>query len=654
MKTPRFISNLYFCLVLLLLLMLPVGQVLAADITVDADCSLANAMLSANGETMVEPLATCEAGDNAGGNNNGMDTITIDVAGTVDGKITLDATLSVSSDIAIEGKGNSINGAGNQIFTVTAGSLTLKDLTLSSGFSLTNGGAISVTDAALTLNNSAINGSGARGLGGGIYALDSDVSLIDSVVSGSLTNATIDDIVIEEEEPEATDGTETDVDAQADAMAETEDDAEAQEANDPVPEPTEEVVLPDVEGLSGGGVYFAGETSTLTIDRSGLDNNASPETGGGLYIASGFANISNSTISANQAGADGGGIYNAGNSILTHVTVVGNSAVNAGGVIDTTQLQLYNSILSDNEGGDCSGALNANIGNLIRDGSCNHDGLQNDPMLLLLAGAPAYYLPQLGSPAIDAAVADYCPATDQRGIDRLPETCDIGAAEHQPGVFNFQIQSALAALSTPDPGGSVTATLEPTEPPEPTEIPSTCLSLPSHVVVSNVTNSTQCKVVDEGGVGNQTLIDGGIYSALDIFGYLPSAIKVCFKHHTGAAVLLDAATSPRSIVPLFTWTEADKLCMNIDRPGTAVLMNLNFFTSGAITEPTWDLTNCKVTTTDILNLRSEANSTSSINANVLNGVELPADKKTTYWYRVDYYSTIGWLHSSYLSISDNC
>ena len=40
--------------------------------------------------------------------------------------------------------------------------------------------------------------------------------------------------------------------------------------------------------------------------------------------------------------------------------------------------------------------------------------------------------------------------------------------------------------------------------------------------------------------------------------------------------------------------------------------------------------------------------------NVLNGVELPADKKTTYWYRVDYYSTIGWLHSSYLSISDNC
>ena len=136
------------------------------------------------------------------------------------------------------------------------------------------------------------------------------------------------------------------------------------------------------------------------------------------------------------------------------------------------------------------------------------------------------------------------------------ETCDIGAAEHQPGVFNFQIQSALAALSTPDPGGSVTATLEPTEPPEPTEIPSTCLSLPSHVVVSNVTNSTQCKVVDEGGVGNQTLIDGGIYSALDIFGYLPSAIKVCFKHHTGAAVLLDAATSPRSIVPLFTWTRS--------------------------------------------------------------------------------------------------
>ena len=53
----------------------------------------------------------------------GLDTITLDVAGTVEGVITLDATLSVTSNIALEGSGFVIDGAGNQIFSVSAGSL---------------------------------------------------------------------------------------------------------------------------------------------------------------------------------------------------------------------------------------------------------------------------------------------------------------------------------------------------------------------------------------------------------------------------------------------------------------------------------------------------------------------------------------------------
>ena len=47
----------------LLLLVIPIGQALAADITVDEDCSLGNAILSANEQAMVEPRAECEAGD---------------------------------------------------------------------------------------------------------------------------------------------------------------------------------------------------------------------------------------------------------------------------------------------------------------------------------------------------------------------------------------------------------------------------------------------------------------------------------------------------------------------------------------------------------------------------------------------------------------
>ena len=200
-------------------------------------------------------------------------------------------------------------------------------------------------------------------------------------------------------------------------------------------EPTEEPA-PITWDTFGAGIYFEGAGNSLVIDKSGVDNNVSPSNGAGLYIASGTATITNSTISSNVAGGDAGGIYNAGESTLTHVTIVHNLAENTGGLIDSTTLLLYNSILADNDGGDCSGTLNGTIGNLIRDLSCNHDGHSDDPNLLLLGGSPAYYLPQTGSPALDAASPDYCLLTDQRGIDRTPDACDIGAAEHQPAYSN--------------------------------------------------------------------------------------------------------------------------------------------------------------------------------------------------------------------------
>ena len=656
MKTPSFISIMTICIAVLLLLLLPIGQALAADIMVDADCSLQNAILSANEEEMVAPLADCEAGDADDGSSQvdeggieipaGLDTITIDVSGTADGVITLGATQSVSSNIVIEGSGFVIDGAGNQVFNVTAGSLTANNLTVRGGWTEGNGGAIAVTNAAVTLNNSVVSGSGAKALGGGIYALDSDLTLIDSVVSGNATG------VVNKPEPlpapddddgDNGDGNNDGGSAQTAELEDTEPSAQT--------EPTEEPE-PITWDTFGAGIYFEGEANSLVIDKSGLDTNVSPSSGGGVYIASGRATITNSTISGNRVGEDGGAVYNAGYSTLTHVTVVNNSATNTGGIVDTTILLLYNSIVADNAGGDCFGTLNATIGNLIRDLSCGHDGLSDDPILLLLGGSPAYYLPQAGSPALDSAAPDYCLLADQRGIDRGPETCDIGAAEHQPGVFKFQIQSALAMLSTPDPGGSSSSSSEEARP-EPTPPPSSCLSLPSHITVSAF-SGTECRVLDATGVGNQTLINYGFRYAVDIYGNVSGAIKTCFQYHDGAIVLLDAANSPRNIVPLRSRNESGRICADVDRAGTAVLMPLDFYTSGQIPEPIWDLTGCTVSTTDILNLRSEPNSASSIVANVLNDVQLTADKRATYYHRVNYYNIIGWLNSSYLSLSGNC
>lgn len=634
MKTPRFMSELKVCVAALILLLMPIGQALAADITVDADCSLQNAVLSANEEETVAPRADCEAGDADDGNAQvdddgneipaGLDKITIDVSGTVEGVITLDGTLTVTSNIAIEGGGLAIDGGGKQIFNVTAGSLTANNLNISGGWSDDNGGAIAVSNAAVTLINSVVSDSGAKKLGGGIYAVDSDLTLVDSAVTGNATGVLTKPVT-----PVADDsGTETTA-------------AQAEEA-------AEEHITWDT---FGGGIYFKGEANSLTIDRSGLSANTAHSSGGGVYIASGRASITNSTISDNRAAVEGGGVFNAGASTLTHVTVVNNFAERFGGVVDASELQLYNSILSGNAGGDCSGTLNALIGSLIRDGSCGHDGLSEDPMLLLLDGIPPYYVPQKGSPALDSAAPDHCLLTDQRGVDRAPDSCDIGAAEHKDGVFAFQIQSALALLNLLAEGGaggeqgSEAAT---------TPIPSLCGQLPGHYRVEGYTYSSHCKLADSLGISNQLLVDNGAIDAVDIFGWVAQPLKMCFLRPSGAIVLLDAANSPRTIVPLRTWTEDGWICATVDRNGTAVLMPLEFFTSGPIPEPIWDLTDCTVTTVNILNLRGEPNGASEIIANVLNDVTLTADKRATHFHRVNYYDVIGWLSSSYLSMSGDC
>ena len=663
MKTLSFISMRTLwaaALISLLLLLTPIGQALAADINVDADCSLRNAILSANEQAMVAPLDNCESGDVDDGYPqvdsegveipSGADTIAILFEGTSEGAITLEAALDITSHIVIRGNGFVIEGAGNQIFDVSAGSLSVADLTMTGGWSDANGGAIVVSDAALTLNNSVVSGSFARAVGGGIYAINSDLSLFDSAVTGNGTGV-MTEPAGDDDQAQAAEVDETETSAQtADA-----DEPEASAQTEATEESMPEEILWDT---SGGGIYFSGEDNSLVIARSGLDANRALNHGGGLYIASGRATITNTTMSENSASGEGGGLYNAGDSKLTHVTVVFNSAESAGGIFDGATLQLYNSIVADNAGGDCSGAPSALLGNLIRDRSCGHEGLISDPMLLLLGGTPAYYLPQEGSPALDAASSDHCSATDQRGINRAIDACDIGAAEYEPGAFSFQIQSALAIVSPPEAGGGGAAAGEEEPTPEPappsTPVPSTCSAMPSNIVISGFQPGTACKVLDARGVGNQTVIDHGFLHAVDIFGDLSAPVKTCFVHGQGIIILLDAAHSPRNIVPLEPSLEGNLICADVTRPGTVVLLPLGFVQSGLAPMPIWRLNGCTVTTTAILNLRSEPNSGSAVIANVLNDVQLSADVTEQNWYRVNYFDIIGWLSGDYLAKSGNC
>ena len=594
MNSKRFMSIGLVALVAALFA-LSVGQAFAADINVDEDCSLENAIRSANGAAQVEPLNSCEAGDD---DATEADTITIDLSSTTEGVVTIASTLNVTTTVTVDGQGANVEGDGTfRIFSVSGGSLTVESMTISKGYSSGKGGAINVSNGELTLNNSVITGNTADDDGGGIYATKSDVSLTNSAISGNSLDS-------------------------------------------------------DGSG-DGGGMYYAGNANTsLVIDRSGLDGNSAPGDGGGLYIKSNSsATISNSTFGENTATGNGGGIYNDGDATLTHVTSSNNTAASGGGIYDNSLLHLRNSILSGNSVDDCAGTLNTNVGNLIEDESCGHGELSGAPGMLKMSGLPLYYVLNSDSRAINQGSDDHCLPSDQRGIIRPEDNCDVGASEYEAGAFSFQIQSARAAGADEggDSGSSGGSGTEPDIPATPK--PSTCLNPPEGVTLSGFHNSTQCQQ-RQGDIGNQAVLDYGYLMAVDIWGWVPQPVRICFPNR-GVIILLDAATSPRTIVPLATDIENGSICATVDRAGTAVLMPSDFLTSGHVTNAMQPLSNCTVTTTDYVNLR-DAPAGDNVLYIIPNAISLVASQRTAGWYEVSYAGTIGWVSADYATASGSC
>jgi len=187
---------------------------------------------------------------------------------------------------------------------------------------------------------------------------------------------------------------------------------------------------------------------------------------GGAVESSGLLQMFNCTLAANSAsGGDitypgfplssayGGALAISATSILTHVTIAGNSvnkgagagnygsssSVALGGGIYASSGKIYvrNSILSSNQPVNGSAALTDNGNNLGSDASCafTMPGSFNnvDPLLAPLGdyGGPTLTMAlRPGSPAVNAGNMAFCLATDQRGVPRPQGNgCDIGAVE---------------------------------------------------------------------------------------------------------------------------------------------------------------------------------------------------------------------------------
>jgi hypothetical protein len=187
----------------------------------------------------------------------------------------------------------------------------------------------------------------------------------------------------------------------------------------------------------------------LTVTRSTISANDSGQAGGGIYSYPGATlAVRNTTISGNTAFTGGGGIASAGATTLTNTTISGNGAPQGGGFYNTpgATLNYSNTIIGNStQGEECfnDGSIGANVNNIVEDGTCSA-ALSGDPQLGPLAsnGGPTQTHALLpGSIAVDAGNPATCSNAPISGRDQRSQVrpsdgdhdgsavCDIGAYE---------------------------------------------------------------------------------------------------------------------------------------------------------------------------------------------------------------------------------
>jgi predicted outer membrane repeat protein len=99
-------------------------------------------------------------------------------------------------------------------------------------------------------------------------------------------------------------------------------------------------------GVNGGGIQAPGG-GTVTVTNSTVSGNTAGGNGGGV-AAAGAVTLTNSTISGNTAGVNGGGVGANGVITVTNSTISSNSASTGGGVAASAAVTITNSTFSSN------------------------------------------------------------------------------------------------------------------------------------------------------------------------------------------------------------------------------------------------------------------------------------------------------------------
>lgn len=652
----------------------------AAEIEVNDTCSLADAIRSANTNAAV---GGCAAGDDTSSSNplpNFYENVDII---SIRRNVTLAAPLpAIESRIAVHGNFHTVDGDNKtRIFNVTSGGLGIFQLAITKGLAENNqGGAIKVTGSAdleirdSSVRDSATSGTSSNGIhGGGIYFNSSGrLVIIQSLLSGNAVGSST---------------------AYGGGVY------LGSNSNDSSNVLSRSHIISN-RASRGAGLYVAGG-ATLNLYSSVFDRNMYPfsSLGGGIFN-DGSLTVENTTLLENgdsrSTTSEGAGLHHTGNGALDlwHVSIINNRGGYGLKVAGSSNVEVKSSLIYRNQAGDCDGALTVNTNNFIGDGSCFATGLRaGDPKVVVASWRinshwRGMLIVRAAFPYADSPVFQVIPLNDcnlqgkfylrrylivlqgEPGWEWLEpitgdEKCSIGAVEGPASDF--------ITVSAPAPT-QVPARVPPTAVPLVTPTTSTGKRLnddPDDGIEVRATqgldSGIQFQRRDAGVVmmeraqNIEAVVNAGIREVVEVWGNASQPAQVCFDNasiSSGGGIMFIDKSEPGSKVDTGppTISNGSQTCINTTSAGIVVLVdNAPADAAPATATPVIQaapLSNCMVTTANILNLRA------SPGGNVIGlvpyNVTLTALQKASGWYQVDLHGQIGWISADYASPKQNC
>ena len=181
------------------------------------------------------------------------------------------------------------------------------------------------------------------------------------------------------------------------------------------------------------------------------------------------------------------------------------------------------------------------------------------------------------------------------------------------------------------------------------------LPLPAraHIVVSNVTPTTQCQEVSGYVIGNEAIAAAAIY-AVDIWGWVQPNTQVCFARPSGSFKFIDTTPLPRVVYDSAP-VGVDGMICHHDRPaghGRALAGPAGAGRHADAPESMGSPAAAWCGRSSYLNLRSSPGG--PVIGAVPYDVTLTAMARTADWFKVDYLGTAGWVSNGYLEAKGNC